>query len=85
MSESAWGYSEPASIEEFYERLGKLTNAILTTSYITGYCYTQFRDVEQEQNGIYNFDRSLKFDMKKIRAIFGKVPPEFNKYPDEKR
>jgi beta-galactosidase/beta-glucuronidase len=77
MSESSWGYSQPNSIEEYYDQLGKLTDAILTTSYITGYCYTQFTDVEQEQNGIYNLDRSLKFDMKKIKAIFSKVPPEF--------
>lgn len=79
MSESSWGYSQPNSIEEYYDKLEKLTDAILTTSYITGYCYTQFTDVEQEQNGIYNFDRSLKFDMKKIKAIFSKVPPEFEK------
>ena len=79
MSESSWGYSEPKSIDEYYDRLGKLTDAILTTSYITGYCYTQFTDVEQEQNGIYNFDRSLKFDMQKIKAIFSKVPPGFGK------
>jgi len=85
MSESSWGYSEPKSIEEYYDRLGKLTDAILTTSYISGYCYTQFTDVEQEQNGIYNYDRSLKFDMKRIRAIFSKVPPEFEINSKQKR
>jgi beta-galactosidase/beta-glucuronidase len=79
MSESSWGYSQPNSIEEYYEKLEKLTDAILTTSYITGYCYTQFTDVEQEQNGIYNYDRSLKFDMKRIKAIFSKVPPEYRR------
>jgi len=35
-----------------------------------GYCYTQLTDVEQEQNGIYNYDRSTKFDMEKIAKIF---------------
>ena len=79
MSESSWGYSQPNSIEEYYIKLEKLTDAILTTGYITGYCYTQFTDVEQEQNGIYNYDRSLKFDMKKIKAIFSKVPPGYRK------
>jgi hypothetical protein len=33
-----------------------------------GYCYTQLTDVYQEQNGIYFFDRSTKFDMERIRA-----------------
>ena len=74
MSESSWGYSQPNSIEEYYDKLEKLTDAILTTSYITGYCYTQFTDVEQEQNGIYNYDRSEKFDMKRISNIFQKEP-----------
>ena len=33
-----------------------------------GYCYTQLTDIYQEQNGIYGFDRELKFDMERIRA-----------------
>ena len=31
-------------------------------------------DVEQEQNGIYYYDRTPKFDMKRIHAIFSKTP-----------
>lgn len=41
---------------------------------IWGYCYTQLTDVEQEQNGIYYYDRTPKFDMKRIHAIFSKTP-----------
>ena len=41
---------------------------------VWGYCYTQLTDVEQEQNGIYFYDRSSKFDMERIRAIFSKRP-----------
>lgn len=33
-----------------------------------GYCYTQLTDVFQEQNGIYRFDRTEKFDLSRIRA-----------------
>jgi len=46
-----------------------------------GYCYTQLTDVEQEQNGIYNYDRSEKFDMNRIANIFPKEPEAHNK-PD---
>ena len=28
---------------------------------ICGFCYTQLTDVEQEQNGLYKYDRSRKF------------------------
>jgi hypothetical protein len=41
---------------------------------IGGYCYTQLTDVEQEQNGVYNYDRTTKFDMKKIASSFGRDP-----------
>ena len=33
-----------------------------------GYCYTQLTDILQEQNGIYTYDRRVKFDMARIRA-----------------
>ena len=46
---------------------------------MAGYCYTQLTDVEQEQNGIYNFDRTEKFDMQKIRKCFT-MKPEWSKY-----
>ncbi|MDP4208338.1 MAG: glycoside hydrolase family 2 TIM barrel-domain containing protein [Bacteroidota bacterium] len=72
---NTWGYGEgPKTEEEFYQRLEGVTNAILNTGYISGYCYTQLTDVEQEQNGIYNYDRTPKFDMAKIKAIMSKNP-----------
>ncbi|MCD8312890.1 MAG: beta-glucuronidase [Bacteroidales bacterium] len=75
-SEISWGYGEgPKTLDEFYERLEALTDVILDYGdEVCGYCYTQLTDVEQEQNGIYNYDRSLKFDMSRISAIFSKIP-----------
>ncbi len=34
-----------------------------------GFCYTQLYDVEQEQNGIYTYEREEKFDP----AIFKEI------------
>ena len=72
----SWGYGEPPrSLEEFYSRLEGLVDTVLSLSGdIWGYCYTQLTDVEQEQNGIYYYDRTPKFDMKRIHAIFSKTP-----------
>ena len=79
-SEISWGYGDaPKTLEEFYERLEALTDVILGYGHICGYCYTQLTDVEQEQNGIYNYDRTPKFDMEKIRAVFSKVPEGFSR------
>ena len=74
-ADNSWGYGHaPKTLEEFYARLEGQVDAILGQEHISGYCYTQLTDVEQEQNGIYNYDRSAKFDMRRIAAIFGKRP-----------
>jgi hypothetical protein len=68
-----WGYGERVQNEEaFYTRLEGLTDVLLNNPEITAFCYTQLTDVEQEQNGIYNYDRSAKFDMARIKKTFSK-------------
>ena len=65
----SWGYGNaPKSIDEYMTRFEGLTAALLDNPDMFGYCYTQLTDVFQEQNGIYGFDRSEKFDMARIRA-----------------
>jgi beta-galactosidase/beta-glucuronidase len=72
--EDSWGYGgKPKSIEEFYERFEKLCAVLLDDPNMFGYCYTQLTDVFQEQNGVYMFDRSSKFDMARIRKAQQKV------------
>lgn len=67
--EDSWGYGQrPQSLEEFYTRFEGLCRVLLDDPQMFGYCYTQLTDVFQEQNGLYRFDRSLKFDMARIRA-----------------
>ena len=74
-ADNSWGYGEgPRSEEEFYNRLEGQVDAINAVPYMAGYCYTQLTDVEQEQNGIYNYDRTSKFDMDRIHRIFSKTP-----------
>jgi len=72
---SSWGYGENIdSIEEFYTILQKQVDALKASKHVVGFCYTQITDVEQEKNGIYRFDRSPKFDLKRIRSIFESIP-----------
>lgn len=52
---------------------------------IWGYCYTQLTDVEQEQNGVYYYDRSTKYDMERVRAIFQMALPEQQQTTAEKK
>ncbi len=78
----AWGYgSSPKTKEEFYQRLeGQVRSLMSLNANMWGWCYTQLTDVEQEQNGIYYYDRSEKYDMERIRKIFQMEIPA----PEEK-
>ncbi|MBQ6020014.1 MAG: beta-galactosidase [Clostridia bacterium] len=65
-----WGYGNaPKTEEEFIARYKGLTEALLFNDRFFGFCYTQLTDVEQEQNGLYTYDRKPKFDPETIRAI----------------
>ena len=69
----SWGHGDhvrPKSIQEVYDRMDSLTEVVLKTKHIQGFCYTQLTDVEQETNGVYLYDRKTKFNMKKIKKIF---------------
>ena len=66
----SWGYgSTPKSPEEFIARFKGLTEAILFHPSMSALCYTQLTDVEQEQNGLYTYDRRAKFDPTIFHAI----------------
>lgn len=61
-SKQSWGYGDaPTSVTEFADRFCGLVKPLLDASNIFGFCYTQLTDVEQEQNGVYNYDRTPKF------------------------
>ncbi|MBQ4354569.1 MAG: beta-galactosidase [Clostridia bacterium] len=68
-----WGYGNaPTTEEEFLTRLKGLTDVFLDNPHMFGYCYTQLTDVEQEQNGLYTYNRQPKFPPEVISAIFGR-------------
>ncbi len=67
---NAWGYGNaPRTEEKFLTRFKGLTEALLFNPFITGLCYTQLTDVEQECNGLYTYDRKAKFDTEYFRAV----------------
>lgn len=71
--EGAWGYGDlPKTEEEFYERLKGLTDVLLDNDRIFSFCYTQLTDIEQEQNGLYTFDRKPKLSAERIKTILSR-------------
>ena len=69
----SWGYGEDVKgMEDFKMRFKGLTDALLDNDRIMGLCYTQLTDVEQEQNGLYTYDRRPKFDAAWIRSVMSR-------------
>lgn len=73
---ASWGYGKSAvTREDFYKRLEEQVDALLSLSdKVWGYCYTQLTDVEQEENGIFYYNRDKKYDSARLKRIFGKNP-----------
>lgn len=77
---SSWGYGNiPKTFEEFYTRLQGEVDALKVSKHVCCFCYTQLTDVEQEKNGIYYYDRTPKFDSKRIKSIFERIPSFIDK------
>lgn len=73
LDKSAWGYGNaPESPKAFISRLKGLTDVLLDNENMFALCYTQLTDVEQEQNGLYTYDRQPKFDPEIIHPIFSR-------------
>lgn len=68
--DEGWGYgNQVATEEEFLQRYQSITQAIKDCAYISGYCYTQITDVQQEINGLLTENREPKISLEKIRKI----------------
>lgn len=68
-NETAWGYVTSDSELEFIKTYRELTDALFSCDLLCGFCYTQIYDVEQETNGLYDYDRSPKFSEEVYQTI----------------
>jgi beta-galactosidase/beta-glucuronidase len=65
-----WGYSGKVKDEdEFLKRFASLFEAINKLKYLSGFCYTQLTDVEQESNGLLDGHRKAKVSIEKIKKV----------------
>ncbi len=69
-NKEGWGYgANVKDREEFVARYKGLTEALLNNPNMCAFCYTQLTDVEFELNGLYTYDRKIKFPAEVIAAI----------------
>jgi beta-galactosidase/beta-glucuronidase len=68
-AEDWFGYGQFASTDELLARYEELVEALLSSSALAGFCYTQLTDTAQETNGLLTVNREPKFDPQRLRAI----------------
>jgi beta-galactosidase/beta-glucuronidase len=61
-ADAGWGYSQVEDADAFLERYRALLAAVHGSDALAGFCYTQFTDTFQEQNGLVTMDRQPKAD-----------------------
>lgn len=70
--QGGWGYSEADSAQSLLEQLSGLVRALRTSDIVIGFCYTQFADTFQEQNGLLTADRRPKVPLDELAETVGK-------------
>ena len=69
-----WGYGDTAeSTEAFLSLLRHILEAASSLDGISGWCYTQFSDVEKEKNGLLFADRTPKVEPSHIRDLIKEI------------
>jgi beta-galactosidase/beta-glucuronidase len=78
--EEWFGYGQFGDAEALLAKYEELVDALLDSSALAGFCYTQLTDTEQETNGLLTAAREHKLDPARVRAINGRpsaaVPSE---------
>lgn len=70
LAEDDWGYGEQeTNANVFISRYKELIETIYSNKTISGFCYTQLFDIEQEKNGFFYYNRKSKLTKKQIEKI----------------
>jgi hypothetical protein len=69
VAEIGWAYAKVRDAESFLAKYEELVGAVLQSTALAGFCYTQLADMEQERNGILDEHRRAKVDPATIAEI----------------
>ncbi len=66
-SEERFVYSDAATADEFAGAISRLVGVVEELG-LAGWCWTQVSDIEQEQNGLFTYDRHPKLPARRVAA-----------------
>ncbi|KAF2485307.1 putative beta-glucuronidase [Neohortaea acidophila] len=64
-----WGYTTAKDSQDLLARVERIVMATVEKGHICGVVWTQFTDIEQEQNGLFTFDRKEKLPAEQVKRI----------------
>ena len=67
------GYGAVRTPEELLAGYEDLVGAVLSSSVVSGFCWTQLTDTQQERNGLLTADREPKVPVEQVRAVTTRV------------
>jgi hypothetical protein len=79
-SDDWFAYGQFDNPDHLLESYADLVGALLDSTALAGFCYTQLTDTEQETNGLLDAQRRPKFDVERLRQLTSRpsraTPPE---------
>ena len=71
-AQNTWGYYELEikTPEEYIAKIAEQAEFMRSMPGLSGFCFTQLTDIEQEQNGVLTFDRTPKVPLKALHKAF---------------
>ena len=68
-----WGYTTASDAKDLLKRIDEMVMATVGEGHVCGIVWTQFTDIEQEQNGLYTYDRREKLPAAEMKKVIEKA------------
>lgn len=68
-NQDGWGYTGAPDKETLCDELKRIFNVVYDSEHLAGFCYTQLTDVEQEINGLLDYERKPKLNLEQLKKI----------------
>jgi len=72
-----WGYTTASDPNDLLARIEGMVMGVVEGGICSGFVYTQLADIEQETNGVYDFERKEKLEAAKVKMIFDKAEKRY--------
>lgn len=72
---SRFDYASATGAEDLFDRFRQLVAAAESVPELSGWCWTQLTDVEQERNGLLTADRTPKIPPEHLQAFLAELSP----------